>query len=343
MAKGAYIGEANLTRKIKKMYLGAESTAHKVKKGYIGVNGVANLFFSGATVWKKYNAVENHTYHWNRFNKVETITYKWNRYNINSVTTYTWRKYNIVTTGDEYEVEIRNNDTLNIKVQDDGYCSAGGVYRTCRATGTGDNGPLRLSGAVTVNENNFDRLVGYYAGRSGRAYYFGRSPSVRNNRAEYEASTCVGVRGHQTTEHVYVGTVSSTNASAYPNGGTQGGYYYDTRTSKTDQSQGSLIDQVTSTTSTAYPQNGISGNYWYVAAGSDTTYSKGAAAGEVTSTNRGAYPDNNYSGNYWYVFAQDKITYTQGSYVADVEADDPNTYPDNGYHSDGYWYVKQPE
>ena len=329
MAKGAYIGEANLTRKIKKIY--------------IGVNGVAKLFFSGATIWKKYNTVENHTYHWNRFNKVETITYKWNRYNINSVTTYTWKKYNIVTTGDEYEVEIRNNDTLNIKVQDDGYCSAGGVYRTCRATGTGDNGPLRLSGAVTVNENNFDRLVGYYAGRSGRAYYFGRSPSVRNNRAEYEASTCVGVRGHQTTEHVYVGTVSSTNSSAYPNGGTQGGYYYDTRTSKTDQSQGSLIDQVTSTTSTAYPQNGISGNYWYVAAGSDTTYSKGTAAGEVTSSNRGAYPDNNYSENYWYVFAQDKITYTQGSYVADVEADEPNTYPDNGRHTDGYWYVKQPE
>ena len=71
--------------------------------------------------------------------------------------------------------------------------------------------------------------------------------------------------------------------------------------------------------------------------------SKGTAAGEVTSSNRGAYPDNNYSENYWYVFAQDKITYTQGSYVADVEADEPNTYPDNGRHTDGYWYVKQPE
>ena len=46
MAKGAYIGEANLTRKIKKMYLGADSTAHKVKKGYIGVSGQAKMFYT---------------------------------------------------------------------------------------------------------------------------------------------------------------------------------------------------------------------------------------------------------------------------------------------------------
>ena len=112
--------------------------------------------------------------------------------------------------------------------------------------------------------------------------------TVRNNKAEYYGATCVGVRGNQNIEHVYVGNVSSTNPNAYPNGGSQGGYYYDSRTSETDQSQGSLIDQVTSTSSSAYPQNGIAGNYWYVAAGSDTTYAKGAAAGEVTSSNREA-------------------------------------------------------
>lgn len=340
MAKAVYIGNNN-SKKVKKMYLG-NGTSRKVKKGYVGVNGVAKLFFSGATVWKKYNAVENHTYHWNRFNRVTTTTYKWNRYNVNTTTTYTWRKYNIVTTGDKYEVDIRYNDTLNVKVQDDGYCNVGGVYRTCTANGTGDTS-LRLSGKVTINENNFDSLSGYYAGGSGRAYYLPSPHTVRNNKAEYYGATCVGVRGNQNIEHVYVGNVTSTDPNAYPNGGSQGGYYYDSRTSKTDQSQGSLIDQVTSTSSSAYPQNGISGNYWYVAAGSDVTYSKGTAAGEVTSSNRGAYPDNNYSGNYWYVFARDEITYTRGSYIQDVENDNPNAYPDNGRHSDGYWYVKQNE
>ena len=68
MAKGLYIGNSN-AKKVKKIYLG-DNNSRKVKKGYVGVDGIAKLFFSGATIWKKYNAAENHTYHWNRFNRV---------------------------------------------------------------------------------------------------------------------------------------------------------------------------------------------------------------------------------------------------------------------------------
>lgn len=46
MAKTAYIGIDDKSRKVKKMYIGVEGVARKVKKGYIGVNGVARLFYS---------------------------------------------------------------------------------------------------------------------------------------------------------------------------------------------------------------------------------------------------------------------------------------------------------
>ena len=334
MAKAVYIGNNN-SKKVKKMYLG-NGTSHKVKKGYIGVDGLAKLFFSGATVWKKYNAVENHTYHWNRFNRVTKTTYKWNRYNINSVTTYTWKKYRIT---ESYTIRL-TKDTLSFKwyENDNPYEK---VYRSARATGVGSRA-ISLSGLVTITPSNYDKLVGYYTTTGhGRFYKITEFSRYEGSSAKYMGTRIEGTKG--SSSHTYIGTVSSTNPSAYPNGGSQDGYYYDSRTSKTDQSQGSLIDQVTSTSSSAYPQNGISGSYWYVAAGSDTTYSKGAAAGEVTSSNRGAYPDNNYSGNYWYVFARDEITYTRGSYIQDVENDNPNAYPSNGRHSDGYWYVLQLE
>ena len=47
MAKGAYIGVSNVSKKIKKMYIGVGGVAKKVKKAYIGVGGVAKLFWSG--------------------------------------------------------------------------------------------------------------------------------------------------------------------------------------------------------------------------------------------------------------------------------------------------------
>ena len=65
-------------------------------------------------------------------------------------------------------------------------------------------------------------------------------------------------------------------------------------------------------------------------------------AGTVSSSNESEYPTDGDSGNYHYVFDHTDTEYSQGSYISDVEAD-PGTYPENGRHTDGYWYVLQPE
>lgn len=71
-----------------------------------------------------------------------------------------------------------------------------------------------------------------------------------------------------------------------------------------------------------------------------TTQGQGSLIGTVYSVRQSAYPQNGQSGRYWYVYQNSSRV--QGDYVADVEAD-PGTYPSNGEHSDGYWYVLQPE
>ena len=73
-----------------------------------------------------------------------------------------------------------------------------------------------------------------------------------------------------------------------------------------------------------------------------TAMIKEVDAGTVSSSNESEYPADGDSGNYHYVFDHTDTEYSQGSYISDVEAD-PGTYPSNGRHSDGYWYVLQPE
>ena len=348
MAKAVYIGNNN-SKKVKKMYLG-NGTSRKVKKGYIGVNNQAKLFFSGATVWKKYNAVENHTYHWNRFNRVTKTTYKWNRYTINNVTKYRYAKYKI---SKQYYLRFSAGSRLNLRGQDIGNT----IYSQVSVS---TNGTLQYSGGKTITASNYNSLERDFnfsdpqSSVSGGAFY--RGVSLENLIRDYRydpdttgdmeliakySGTSIGTKT-ETTQGSFIEFVD-VPTKQYPTNGISNGYWWVYDQQVTIKEQGSLVDQVTSTSSSAYPQNGISGNYWYVAAGSDVTYSKGAAAGEVTSSNRGAYPDNNYSGNYWYVFARDEITYTRGSYIQDVENDNPNAYPSNGRHSDGYWYVLQLE
>ena len=268
------------SHKVKKIYLGESNVARKIKKAYIGdENGKARLFFSSATIWKKYNSVESHTYHWNRFDLVTTTTYTWDKYQI----TYEYQLVN----GSSKTVDIRNTDT---------------VYRSAYP----NRGRVELSGSVLAVSASSDLkgLSGYYYSMSGQAL---RLTSVNialtTTRVRYN---CVVVESKQIESQQYMGTVSSTDASAYPTNGSQDGYYYSNRRSS-------------------------------------TSYSKGSANGSVSSTNRSQYPDNNYSGSYWYVYDRDEVSYSQGSYISDVENDDPSAYPENGRHTDGYWYVKQAE
>lgn len=277
MAKGLYIGNSN-AKKVKKIYLG-DNNSRKVKKGYIGVDGTAKLFFSGATVWNKYNSVATTRYYWNRFSLVTTTTYTWDRYQI----TYEYQLVN----GSSTTIDIRNTDT---------------VYRSAYS----NRGRVELSGSVLAVSVSSDltRLSGYYYLMSGQALRLTSVNSVMTTRrVRYN---CVEVDSKQVESQVYAGTVSSTNANAYPTNGSQSGYYYSNRRSS-------------------------------------TSYSKGSANGSVSSTNRSQYPDNNYSGNYWYEYDRDEVSYSQGSYIGAVESDNPNAYPDNGRHTDGYWYVLQSE
>lgn len=50
MAKGAYIGIADIARKIKKGYIGVNGIAKKIKKAYVGVDGTARLCWSGGEI-----------------------------------------------------------------------------------------------------------------------------------------------------------------------------------------------------------------------------------------------------------------------------------------------------
>lgn len=45
MAKGAYIGIGNSSRKIKNIYFGIENVSRKVKKAYVGIGGVSKLWW----------------------------------------------------------------------------------------------------------------------------------------------------------------------------------------------------------------------------------------------------------------------------------------------------------
>ena len=275
MAKSIYIGSGT-AQKVKKIYFG-DGNARKVKRGYIGgPDNLAHLFFTGATMWKKYNTIE-------------TITHYWNRFNLVSTTTYTWRKYQ---TQSEYHMVVEKSTSYDARNTDT-------VYRTA----TCNRGRIELSGSVlAVNvSSNLQGLAGYYVRMSGQVIRLNSVAQVMTTtRVRYNGSV---MKSRQTTSQVYIGTVSSTDSSAYPNGGSQGGYYYDSRTSK-------------------------------------TTQSKGTANGSVSSTNRSQYPDNNYSGSYWYVYDRKESSYSQGTYIQDVESDNPSAYPDNGRHTDGYWYVK---
>ena len=151
---------------------------------------------------------------------------------------------------------------------------------------------------------------------------------------EYVGQTTVHNKGD------YIGTVTSTTSSTYPQDGIYNNNWYTYTGTTIEYSQGSANGSVNSTNRSAYPDNGQQGNYWYVYDRQTTNYSQGSYIGQVSSTNRSQYPDNNYSGNYWYVYDRVNTTYSQGSYIGVVQSENPSAYPSNGRHSDGYWYVK---
>lgn len=281
MAKSIYVGSGT-AQKVKKIYFG-DGNARKVKRGYIGgPDNLAHLFFTGATKWKKYNTTE-------------TITHYWNRFNLVSTTTYTWDKYEYKFIG--YEYSYYRGDTL--------YLSISQTTRLYRSIRVNEDGDIEFVGSYTYYRDFSDR--GDYSSANGWYLQHGRDvceiyDAISNQRVDV--------------------------------------YRIEVERGESKYEKGSYLGTVTSTNSSQYPNNGQSGSYWYQNRRSSTDYSKGTANGSVSSTSRSQYPDNNYSGSYWYVYDRQESSYSQGTYIQDVENDDPKAYPDNGRHTDGYWYVK---
>ena len=283
MSKGLYIGNNN-AKKISKLYFG-NGTSHKVKKGYIGVNGAAKLFFSGASVWNKYNTVT-------------TYRYYWDRYNVNEVTKYKWNMLELITeTGVQKDI-----GNIEIERTRDIVC-----YLINNINSIDDNSFILNGKEKSFNNLNNGDVFAFEANEPRIAYSVTDSPSrVPGSainyviKADQYSMQIINYSGN------FIATVESTNRSDYP---------------------------------TNAPQDG----YWYQYTGSSTEYHKGTHIDQVNSTDRSAYPDDDKSGDYWYVYDRQTTSYSQGSYIGTVESDNPSAYPTNGRHTDGYWYVLQPE
>lgn len=176
--------------------------------------------------------------------------YIYNRYNINEETTYTWRRYEYTY---EYEISIDTSRSITYDI-----VAGDTVYRSASCDSRGN---VNLYSGFTPDDCR--ECVGYYVydGSTVLLLQSRNSTVWYSNRARY---FCAEVEAEEVESTSYIGTVSSTNGSEYPNGGTQGGYYYDSRTSSTEQSRGDYVDQIIVDESGSYPSDGISGQYWYV-------------------------------------------------------------------------------
>lgn len=287
-------------------------------------------------IWKKYNVVSTTTYTWNVYNAVTTTTYKWNKYNAVSTTTYTWRKYNYTPGGYKYSLYRESYKSGFLAWNCTLYSSI-----TCDPS----SGTIRGSGStMTLTYQNGKQAIGKYWIPNSQAHQADTEP-WRNAQGNCVCTCTVWSSKRSYVEGSigsYIGTVSSTNSSAYPDDGSSGSYWYESNGSSTSWSKGSTsYGEVTSTSSSAYPSNGASGSYWYESAGSTTSTSKGSTKySDVSSTNSSAYPNGGASGSYWYDNRTSSVSYSMGSYVGDEVSLDRNAYPADGM-SGSYWYVYQ--
>lgn len=326
--------------------------------------------------WHRYNVVNSTTYNWNKYNAVSTTVYQWNKWNVTSQDLYSTSisvpdsKRNrsmgsstsyIISRGlaKVYDSVIRESDPWTgnnyFKLVGSNDIPSGltvsqlqawvGKIESHGASGAGSsNGYCYTFYKLTSFESSEYRFVEYiYQAGTNDCFletkeYVGTAPSNGLHDGLYYQSVKTGTTQGKGS---YVGVVTSTSSSTYPNGGASGSYWYDGRTTTTQWSKGSTsYGTVSSTSSSAYPSNGRSGSYWYVSAGSTTTSSKGSTNyGYVTSSSRYTYPDDGEYNGYWYEYDYSPTSsQSQGSYVGEKFSTDRNAYPENGV-SGSYWYV----
>lgn len=242
MARKVYIGNNAVAKNVKKIYIGVNGVARKVKKGYVGdSSGIARLFFSGATVW--------------------------NRYQVNTTTLYVWNQYNLMTI-----MKKDNNQSGTVTLRGTQY-----IYRWPEfndRTGYYEDGRAETVYDCYRNENLLTWST--TSSRSKTQYQFSRidrlwddnADSAEDDRYELWYSQYWTIEQefdrYVYSQGSYIGQVTSSDSSAYPNDDYKGNYWYVSNGTTQEKSQGSFIDTVESDNPTAYPDNDISGNYWYV-------------------------------------------------------------------------------
>lgn len=287
----------------KGVYIG-NTNSKKVKKMYLG-NGTSRK------VKKGYVGVDGAAklfyssgYVWKKYNAVSNNIYYWNRYEILTTTTYTWSRYSVTYTK---TTETVYSGTISSRVFYSNYLDFDpdtGIYTLSLYEDVPAAGWRSYYYGTYIGDSKTTNVV--YTPINGGASIRVEHPNG-TSQCSFRSSSG-GIYKYSSTPgpDTFQTYVQSTDANAYPNGGVKSGFWYGSRTQESERSQGEWIGTVTSALSSRYPQNGISGSYWYV-------------------------------------YDRFVTTYSRGSYIQDVENDNPNAYPDNGRHSDGYWYVLQPE
>lgn len=135
----------------------------------------------------------------------------------------------------------------------------------------------------------------------------------------------------------YIGEVTSTDVTNYPQNGSQGSFYYILSSDyQSAWTKGNLLGTVTSYTQD-YPVDGVQNGKWYVQQSSTTIYSPGDLIEYVYSDDPGTYPVDGYQSGYYYVRYTNSTNYPS-AFVDLVQATTEDAYPKNG-EQDGYWYV----
>lgn len=209
MAKVVYTGVSNKARKCKALYVGVSNKARKITKGYVGVSNKARLFYSSE---------------------------------------YTWAKYNVTTVKSYSKSQLWSDWARGYSNSDYYYpMTIDGVNSTCgdqfnnRYGGRTDLWDMMSDGAVNMfSVSSYDEPSGrisYYVVHGWNQY---SAPDI--STVPYCMGVANGSSGTSSTRHVIMYKINSTNV----------------------QQIGSFIGYVTSTNSSAYPDNGVSGSYWYI-------------------------------------------------------------------------------
>ena len=279
-------------------------TSRKVKRVYLGVNNVSHK------VKKGYIGDES-----GKARLFYSNGRVWKKYFATPNYTYYWNRYDTILQYSWDKCEVTSNITQ---------------------TSLGRRYTIYTDGFWTTSHQRYEPFFGF---SNGKFYLTGGTFTYDND----DHNGYFIQEGHEEVLYYSPGGIRSYG------GGASGDRYYQLGDSGNirftgTEAAGTVIETVTSENSSEYPNNGQSGGYWYRYTGSERLRDpQDTTPTQISASSKNQYPSDGISGSYYYIYDRRSVTsYSQGSYISDVEAD-PGTYPENGRHTDGYWYVLQPE